>query len=115
MKGKDAIETGVSAMLADRAFKLDFSTDRVEIAATGDMAVSRGSYTSTGTDPATKQTMHDKGSCVPSYQTQTEGSWKAVLDINTSEVPRPSSNRTYGVRIPLQNQPLQIPKQKPLS
>lgn len=86
MKGREAIKTGMAAAVADPNFKLDFSADRIEISNAGDMAVSRGNYTLTATDPATKKAIHDKGSFVTVYRKQADASWKAVLDINCSEL-----------------------------
>ena len=86
MKGAAAIKSGMGTSIGDPAFKLDFSADRIEISTAGDMAASRGSYTLTVTDPASKATIHDKGSYVTVYRKQTDNTWKAVLDIATSEV-----------------------------
>ncbi len=41
----------------------------------------------TMTNPATKQPLSDHGSYVTTYAKQADGSWKAVADIATSEVP----------------------------
>jgi uncharacterized protein (TIGR02246 family) len=87
MKGPDAIRSGMGNMLADPNLKLDFSADRVEVADSGDLAATHGGYTLTATDPATKKTINDKGSYVTVFRKQTDGAWKAVLDINTSELP----------------------------
>jgi uncharacterized protein (TIGR02246 family) len=89
MKGTDAIQAGMKELLADPNFKLDFASDRVEIADSGDMAATHGSYTLIVSDPATKQPINDKGSYVTVFRKQKDGAWKAVLDINTSEVPPP--------------------------
>ena len=98
MKGHDAIKSGVTGMFADPALKIDFSSDRVEVADSGDMAATRGSYTLNVTDSATNKPITDKGSYVTVFRKQTDGAWKAVLDINTSEVapappPAPKSTR----------------------
>jgi uncharacterized protein (TIGR02246 family) len=87
MKGNDAIRAGMANMLADPNLKLDAASDRVEVATLGDMAATHGTYTLTATDSATKKPIHDHGSYVTVFRKQGDGSWKAVLDINTSEVP----------------------------
>ena len=46
-----------------------------------------GTYTMTMTDSKTKKVMNDHGSYVTDYRKQPDGSWKAVADIVTSEVP----------------------------
>ena len=87
MKGKDAMRTALKAMVADPNLKLDFAAQRVEVATSGDVAFSQGTYTLVVTDPKTKKPVTDKGSYVTGYRKQADGSWKAVSDINTSEVP----------------------------
>ena len=82
--GKDAIRTVLSQMVADNALTLSFAADRVEVAKSGDVAYTQGSYTITMTDPTTKKPMNDKGSYVTVYKKQADGSWKAVSDIASS-------------------------------
>jgi len=88
--GKEAIRKTLTAMVTDPALSLKFQAARVEVAKTGDMAYTQGSYTLTMTDPASKQVMNDHGSYVTTYSKQADGSWKAVADIATSEVPPPA-------------------------
>jgi len=85
-KGKDAIRTAWKGMLDDPNLKIDFSADRVEISASGDMASTKGSYTLTLTNPKTKKPVDDKGSYVTVYKKQADGGWKAVEDITASEI-----------------------------
>ena len=84
-KGRPAIRAAMATMFADPALKLDFAAERVEISDAGDMAATRGTYTLAVTDPATKKVIHDKGSYVTVFRKQTDGAYKAVMDINTSE------------------------------
>jgi len=85
--GKEAIRTEFKDMLADPAMALKFAATRVEVAKSGELAFTQGTYTMTMTDPATKQVMNDHGSYVTGYRKQADGSWKAVSDIAVSEVP----------------------------
>ena len=62
----------------------------MEVAKAGDVAYTQGSYTMTMTDPNSKQVINDHGSYVTTYRKQPDGSWKAVADIATSEVPPPA-------------------------
>jgi uncharacterized protein (TIGR02246 family) len=87
MKGKDAIRDALKAMVADPALNLKFKADMVEVAKSGDVGYTQGSYTMTMTNPVTKKPMDDHGSYVTTYRKQADGSWKAVADIATSEVP----------------------------
>jgi hypothetical protein len=48
------------------------------------------------TDPQTRQVINDHGSYVTTYRKQPDGTWKAVADIATSEVPPPASPKKTG-------------------
>jgi len=85
-QGKEAIRAAWKQMLADPKGKLAFSSERVDVSASGDMASSKGSYTMTMTNPKTKKPVEDKGSYVTVYKKQADGNWKAIQDITTSEV-----------------------------
>lgn len=85
--GKDAIRAELKEMLSDPALSLKFEASKVEVAKSGDLAYTQGSYTMTMTVPGSKQTMNDHGSYVTAYSKQPDGTWKAVADIATSEVP----------------------------
>ncbi|WP_051979717.1 YybH family protein [Edaphobacter aggregans] len=88
--GKAAIREGIKPMTADPAMELKFVTTRVEVAKSGDLAYTQGTYTLTLTDPQTKQVIHDRGNYVTTYRKEPDGTWKAVADISTSEVPPPA-------------------------
>lgn len=85
MKGTEALRAGWKGMLADPAFKLHFSANRVDVAKSGDLAVTSGKYTMTMTSPKTKQPVSDTGSYVTVYRMQNDGEWRVVTDINSSE------------------------------
>jgi uncharacterized protein (TIGR02246 family) len=87
MKGTDGIRAGTSQMLTDPNLKLNFASDRVEVADSGELAATRGSYTMTATSPVTKKPVTETGSYVTVFRKQKDGAWKAVLDISTSEAP----------------------------
>jgi uncharacterized protein (TIGR02246 family) len=88
--GKDAIRNNLKQMVSDPALSLKFRATKVEVAKSGDVAYTQGSYTLTMTDPQTKQVINDHGSYVTTYRKQPDGAWKAVADIATSEVPPPA-------------------------
>jgi uncharacterized protein (TIGR02246 family) len=85
--GKNAIQKTLTEMVSDPALSLKFAASKVEVAKAGDLAYTQGSYTMTMTDPATKRVINDHGSYVTTYAKQQDGSWKAVADIATSEMP----------------------------
>jgi uncharacterized protein (TIGR02246 family) len=87
MKGKDAIKSGLSAMLADKALSVKFQASKVDVAKSGDLAYTQGEYQMTMTDPKTHKPVNDHGTYVTTYRKQSDGSWKAVADIATSGAP----------------------------
>lgn len=87
LTGDAAIKTGVQQTLADKSFSLTFASDRVDVAASGDLAAAHGSYTQTSTDPHTNAVVTEKGTYVTVYKPQADGAWKAVWDINTPGAP----------------------------
>lgn len=84
--GKEAITKTVKEMVADPALELKFKASKVEVAKSGDVAYTQGSYTMTATGP-NKKVMNDHGSYVTVYRKEKEGGWKAVSDIATSDIP----------------------------
>src|SRR5581483_8063932 len=87
LKGKDAIHKGVAEMTADKNLALSFVTSSAEVAKSGDIAYTQGTYTLTVTDPKTKKPITERGKYVTVYQKQPDGSWKAVEDINNADAP----------------------------
>ena len=63
--------------------KVDFATDRVIVAKSGELASSRGHYTMTYTDPGTKKPKTESGSYLTVYRKAADGSWQAVEDFIT--------------------------------
>jgi ketosteroid isomerase-like protein len=74
----------LTGFASDPALKVDFASDRIIVAASGELASSRGHYTMTFTDPATKQPRTEIGSYLTVYRKQADGSWKAVEDFTTA-------------------------------
>jgi uncharacterized protein (TIGR02246 family) len=85
--GLDAIRAELTQMLADPALSLSFQAKRVDVSKSGELAYTQGSYQMAMTDPQTHQIVKDHGSYVTIYRKQPDGSWKAEVDIATSEVP----------------------------
>jgi uncharacterized protein (TIGR02246 family) len=87
MKGKDAVRGMWQAMIGDPNFKLDFSSQKVEVSKDGESAYTQGSYQLTVSNPKTKKPITDKGNFLTLYRKQSDGSWKATEDFNASEIP----------------------------
>lgn len=79
------IRAALTQMLSDPATDLRFHATRVDVAASGDLAYTQGTYTLRLTNPQTHQPIEDHGSYVTTYRRQADGSWKAVDDIAASE------------------------------
>jgi uncharacterized protein (TIGR02246 family) len=90
MTGKDAIRAGLKEEFSDPNSHLDFHAVKVEVAKSGDLAYSEGTYAYTSTDPNTKKGVIEHGNYVEVYKKQADGSWKAAADIATQEIgPKP--------------------------
>ncbi|MGA3023150.1 MAG: DUF4440 domain-containing protein [Bryobacteraceae bacterium] len=87
--GREAIHAALKEMVADSNLSLKFQATRVEVASSGDVGWTQGSYALTVTDPATKKPIRDSGSYVTTYKKAADGSWKAVSDIASSGVAPP--------------------------
>lgn len=68
---------------ADPALKVDFASDRIIVADSGELASSRGHYNFIYTDPETKKPKVESGSYLTVYRKAADGSWKAVEDFTT--------------------------------
>lgn len=73
----------LQAFVSDPNLKLSFSSDRVEVAQSGDLASSRGHYSLTTTDKATGKPVDSSGTYLTVYKKQSDGSWKAIEDFIT--------------------------------
>ena len=89
--GKDAIRSTMPEFLSDPALSLKFQASKIEVSKSGDFAYTQGSYTLTSTNPQSHQVINDRGSYVTTYRKQQDGTWRAVADIATSELPPAAS------------------------
>ena len=87
LQGKDAIRTSLKGMLADPAISLSFKSSKADVAKSGDLGYTEGSYQLTVTDQATHKPVHDHGNYVTTFHKQGDGAWKAVVDSASSAVP----------------------------
>ena len=88
---KEAIRATATKMFAAPGFSLSFQSTKVDVAHSGDMAYTYGTYTMTMNDPKGTP-MTDKGKYVTVYRKQADGSWKAVADIFNSDLAPPGSS-----------------------
>jgi uncharacterized protein (TIGR02246 family) len=97
VSGKDAIAEAVKGFASDPNLRVEFRADRVQVAASGDLAYSRGRYTMTMTDPKTKAPFTSKGNYLTVWQKQADGSWKAVEDFITTGAPPTLATRAQAL------------------
>ncbi|MCA1661613.1 MAG: SgcJ/EcaC family oxidoreductase [Novosphingobium sp.] len=83
VSGIDGIRKETAAFAADPKLQVKFASDRIRVAASGDLAYTRGHYTMTMTDPATNKPAHSRGSYLTVWQKQPDGEWKAIEDFVT--------------------------------
>lgn len=83
----DDLKAAIRALAADPHFSMQFSTDRVEVAKSGEIGYTRGRYTMTMSDPNTKQVLRERGKYVTIYARQNDGSWKMMEDISNADAP----------------------------
>jgi uncharacterized protein (TIGR02246 family) len=85
--GVPAIKTAWKPLLEDKNFSLSSLSDKVDVAKSGDLGYSQGTFTWTMTDPKTKKVLTGKGKYVMVYKKQADGGWKAVADIWNEDAP----------------------------
>lgn len=86
-KGRDALRSMLKETVADKNLALSFAPSTVEVAKSGDLGYSQGTYEMTVTNPKSKKPQTEKGEYVTVYKKGTAGGWKAVQDIITPSAP----------------------------
>lgn len=81
VKGTDAIRTTFTEMSKAPGFSLAWTAERAEVAGSGDVAYTTGTY------QMSMGGANDKGKYVTVWRKQTDGSWKATEDIFNSDMP----------------------------
>lgn len=83
--GSTAIRQFYANASTDPALEVQLTNDKIDVASSGDMAYSRGHYTEKYTDRKTGKVMTDKGAYLSVYKKQSDGSWKMVEDVATTD------------------------------
>ena len=97
VSGKAAIAEATKGFASDPNLSVEFRSDRVQVARSGDLAYTRGRYTMTMTDPKTKGPFTSKGNYLTVWQKQADGSWKAVEDFVTTGAPPTVATRAQAL------------------
>ena len=79
------LRTAIRALAADPKFAIQFSTDRVEVAKSGEIGYTRGTYTMTMSDRDGNKVLREKGKYVTIYFRQADGTWKMMEDISNAD------------------------------
>jgi uncharacterized protein (TIGR02246 family) len=88
--GRDNIRAALKPLLADPNFALTFSSSKIDVARSGELAFTQGAYSMTMTDPKTKQPATERGKYLSVFRKQADGKWKAVEDMLSSDMPAPA-------------------------
>lgn len=83
--GSTAIRQVYANASTDPAFNVQFASDKVDVAGSGDMAYSRGHFTEQYTDAKTHKVMSNSGYYLTVWKKQSDGSWKAVEDFTSAD------------------------------
>jgi uncharacterized protein (TIGR02246 family) len=84
MKGPE-FKGAIKEMLADPNMSVKVVNTKTEVARSGDMGYTQGTYTLVVTDAATKKVMQEKGRYLTVFRKQADGNWKVVEDFNTPD------------------------------
>jgi len=104
--GSAAIRKAYADALGDNYFTVQFASDKIDSAGSGDLAYARGHFSERYQDPKSKQIVSDSGAYLTVYKKQSDGSWKAVEDFaaadpatrkETSPVAKPAKMLSSGI------------------
>jgi len=85
-RGRSGIEKGLDGFLGQVSLK-DGGTTTGDVMVSGDMAVETGTFTWTLQSKTGGADIKDQGKYLTVWKRQADGSWKAVRDINNSDLP----------------------------
>jgi ketosteroid isomerase-like protein len=85
-QGAEAVKNMAADMFKLPDVKISWTPTLVEVAKSGDLGFSSGTYEFSFKDPSGK-TINDKGKYVTVWKKQADGSWKVVRDIFNSDLP----------------------------
>ncbi len=84
-QGTTAIRQIFANASTDPAFAIQFASDKIDVASSGDLAYARGKFSEKYTDKKTGKVMSDSGSYLTVYKKQEDGRWKAVEDFAAAD------------------------------
>jgi uncharacterized protein (TIGR02246 family) len=87
--GKQAIRAVWAEIMGNPGYSLSWQSNKVEASRSGDLAYDIGTYQLTINDLQGKQ-VSDRGKYAVVWKKQADGSWKAVADMFSSDLPLPA-------------------------
>jgi|KBSSwiStaDraftv2_1062776.scaffolds.fasta_scaffold123325_3 ketosteroid isomerase-like protein len=90
LTGKVSIRAMWKTMQEAPGFSIHWQATKVEVARSGDIAYTSGSYEWTQNDSNGKP-MTEKGKYLEAWKKQTDSSWKCVADMFSSDLPVPTA------------------------
>jgi uncharacterized protein (TIGR02246 family) len=87
LRGKDQIRASMKAEFDDPSAAPQYQITAVDVAESGELGYTAGTYTFTSTSPATKTLATDRGKWVTIRKQDADGNWKIVQDIVNSDLP----------------------------
>jgi ketosteroid isomerase-like protein len=85
---KEGIRKEIGTLLGAPGLSLHWTPTKVEVAGSGDLAYTQGSYELTMNDAHGKPAT-DHGKTLEIWKKQTDGSWKCIADMWSSNLPAP--------------------------
>ena len=86
---KEGIRKEIGTLLAAPGLSIHWAPINVEVARSGDLAYTQGSYELTSNDAHGKPTT-DRGKTVEIWKKQSDGNWKCIVDMWSSDLPAPT-------------------------
>jgi len=83
LTGREAVAKAIGEDVKDPAFALDFTNEKTDVAGSGDIAYTRGTFRVAYTNPQSKKVENVAGNYVTIFKKQADGSWKVVEDISS--------------------------------
>jgi ketosteroid isomerase-like protein len=92
--GPDAdLAASKKGLADDPSQHVSIANESVDVAASGDMAIYRATYTFNFTDPKTKQPTSETGHVIGGWKPQADGSWKIAWQV-VSNLPAAAATKT---------------------
>jgi ketosteroid isomerase-like protein len=83
---KEEVRKGIGELLALPGLALSWVPNKVDVAQSGELAYTQGSYQLTTTDAKGKPST-DRGKTLEIWKKQADGAWKCVTDMWSSDLP----------------------------